>query len=117
MRLDASSEGSLTTAIASGRRLRTISGRPNEQNGSLFFGDAAFALQADRKGLHVLRFLNRLEANLRDPILIYPNDTCANWILVLRIDCPRHPANRRASQGHDSPLFRFHRNLTHDAVL
>ena len=62
---------------------------PDEQNWSLFFGDATFAFQADRKGLYMLRLLNRLEANLRNTILIYPYNTCANWILVLGINRPQ----------------------------
>ena len=37
----------------------------------------------------MFRLLNGLEANLRDTILIYPNNTCANWILVLGIDRPQ----------------------------
>src|SRR5262249_12878732 len=37
----------------------------------------------------MFRLLNRLEANLRNTILIYPNNTRANWILVLGIDYPQ----------------------------
>src|SRR5215475_7266555 len=37
----------------------------------------------------MFRFLDRLEANLRDTILIYSNDACANWIFVLGIDRPQ----------------------------
>src|SRR5438034_2671933 len=66
-----------------------MSGSTDEQNRSLFFGDTTFAFQADRKGLYMLRLLNRLEANLRNTILIYPHNTCANWILVLGIDRPQ----------------------------
>src|SRR5512132_3522541 len=66
-----------------------MSGRTDEQNRSLFFGDTTFAFQADRKGLYMFRLLNRLEANLRNTILIYPHNTCANWILVLGIDRPQ----------------------------
>src|SRR4029453_17157696 len=66
-----------------------MSGRTDEQNRSLFFGDTTFAFQTDRKGLYMLRLLNRLEANLRNTILIYPHNTCANWILVLGIDRPQ----------------------------
>src|SRR5512132_4647219 len=66
-----------------------MSGRTDEQNGPLFFGDTTFAFQADRKGLYMFRLLNRLEANLRNTILIYPNNTCANWILVLGVDRPQ----------------------------
>src|SRR4030095_6834494 len=66
-----------------------MSGRTDEQNRSLFFGDTTFAFQTDLKGLYMLRLLNRLEANLRNTILIYPHNTCANWILVLGIDRPQ----------------------------
>src|SRR5439155_93703 len=66
-----------------------MSGRTDEQNRSLFFGDTTFAFQADRKGLYMFRLLNRLEANLRNTILIYPHNTCANWIFVLGIDRPQ----------------------------
>src|SRR5262249_5405895 len=66
-----------------------MSGRTDEQNGSLLFGDATFAFQADRKSFHMLCLLNRLEANLRNTVLIYPHNTCANWILVLGIDRPQ----------------------------
>src|SRR4030095_9773620 len=66
-----------------------MSGRTDEQNRSLFFGDTTFAFQTDLKGLYMLRLLNRLETNLRNTILIYPNNTCANWILVLGIDRPQ----------------------------
>src|SRR4030095_10768689 len=37
----------------------------------------------------MLRFLNWLEPNLRNTVVIYPHNTCANWILVLGIDCPQ----------------------------
>src|SRR5262249_44403195 len=37
--------------------------------GRSFFRDATFALQTNRKSFHVVRFLNRLEANLRDAIV------------------------------------------------
>src|SRR4029078_6607302 len=37
----------------------------------------------------MFRFLDRLEANLCNAILIYPNNTCADWILVLGIDRPQ----------------------------
>ena len=37
----------------------------------------------------MFRLLDRFEANLRDTILIYSNDACANWILVLGIDRPQ----------------------------
>jgi hypothetical protein len=37
--------------------------------GRSFCWDATFALQTDRKSFHVVRFLNRLEANLRDAIV------------------------------------------------
>src|SRR5206468_5595207 len=66
-----------------------MSGRTDEQNRSLFFGDTTFAFQADRKSLYMFRLLNRLEVNLRNTILIYPHNTCANWILVLGIDRPQ----------------------------
>src|SRR4029077_16896866 len=66
-----------------------MSGTSNEQNGSLLFGDTTFAFQADGKGLYMFRLLNRLEANLRDTILIYSNDARANRILVLGIDRPQ----------------------------
>src|SRR5258707_7592455 len=66
-----------------------MSGCTDEQNRSLFFGDTTFAFQADRKGLYMLRLLNRLEANLRNTILIYPHNTCADWVLVLGIDRPQ----------------------------
>src|SRR6266513_2498135 len=66
-----------------------MSGRTDEQNGSLLFGDTTYAFQADRKGLYMFRLLNRLEANLRNTVLIYPHNTCANWILVLGIDRPQ----------------------------
>src|SRR5206468_11514556 len=66
-----------------------MSGRTDEQNRSLFFGDTTFAFQADRKSLYMFCLLNRLEANLRNTILIYPHNTCANWILVLGIDRPQ----------------------------
>src|SRR6476646_2457749 len=66
-----------------------MSDRTDEQNGSLLFGDATFALQADCKSFHMFRLFNWLEANLRNAVLIYPHNTCANWILVLGIDCPQ----------------------------
>src|SRR4029450_4375626 len=37
----------------------------------------------------MFRLLNRLEANLRNTILIYPNNTRTNWILVLGVDRPQ----------------------------
>ena len=43
--------------------------------GPSFFGDATFAFQADRKSFYMFRLLNRLEANLRNTIFIYPNNT------------------------------------------
>src|SRR4030095_13031378 len=66
-----------------------MSGRTDEQNGSLLFGDTTFAFQTDRKAFYMFRLLNRLEANLCNTVLIYPHNTCANWILVLGIDCPQ----------------------------
>src|SRR4029450_11908233 len=66
-----------------------MSGSTDEQNRSLFFGDTTFAFQADRKGLYMVRLLNRLEAKLRNTILIYPHNACANWILMLGIDRPQ----------------------------
>src|SRR4029453_2618835 len=69
--------------------VRTISGSTNEQNGSLFFRDTTFAFQADRKSFYVFRFFDRPEANLRNTILIYPNNACANWIFVLGVDRPQ----------------------------
>src|SRR5512132_547732 len=66
-----------------------MSGSTDEQNRPLFFGDTTFTFQADRKGLYMLRLFNRLEANLRNTILIYPHNTCANWILVLGVDRPQ----------------------------
>src|SRR4029450_3967482 len=65
-----------------------MSDRTDEQDGSLLFGDATFALQADRKGLYLFRLLNGLETNLRNTVLIYPHNTCANWILALGNDRP-----------------------------
>src|SRR4029077_2511581 len=66
-----------------------MSGRTDEQNRSLLFGGTTFAFQADRKSFYIFRFLNRLEANLRNTVLIYPHNTCANWVLVLGIDGPQ----------------------------
>src|SRR5215472_12811682 len=66
-----------------------MSGGTDEQNGSLLFGDTTFTFQADCKSFYMFRFLNRLEANLRNTVLIYSHNTCANWILVLGIDCPQ----------------------------
>src|SRR4029450_10058823 len=37
----------------------------------------------------MFRFFNRLEANLRNAVLIYPHNTCANWVLVLGIYRPQ----------------------------
>src|SRR4029453_14479543 len=37
----------------------------------------------------MFRLLNRLEANLCNTILIYPNNTRANWILVLGVNRPQ----------------------------
>jgi hypothetical protein len=51
-----------------------MSGRTDEQNRSFLFRDTTFAFQADRKSLYMLRFLHRLEANLRNTILIYANN-------------------------------------------
>ena len=62
--------------------------RTDEQDWPLFLGDTAFALQADRKSLYMFSFLDRFEASLRNTILIYTNDACADWILVLRVDRP-----------------------------
>src|SRR4029450_2701387 len=66
-----------------------MSGRTDKQDRSLLFWDATFAFQADRKSFHVLRLLHRLETNLRNTVLIYPHNTCADWILVLGIDRPQ----------------------------
>src|SRR5204862_4106339 len=66
-----------------------MTSRTEYQNVSILFVDTTFSFQADRKGLYLFRLLNRLEANLRNTILIYPHNTCANWILVLGIDRPQ----------------------------
>src|SRR5262249_4772734 len=72
-----------------GEKSATISNSTDEQNRPLLFGDPTFTLQADGKRFYMFRFVHRLEANLRNPILIYPHHTCANWIFVLGIDRPQ----------------------------